>query len=125
MIHLDTHVVVWLYESAARRLSPRAIELIGRERALISPMVCLELAYLHEIDRLRVTSDAILSSLAATLGLAIDECPFALVVEHAAQQTWTRDPFDRLIVGQALARAATLVTADGTIRAHCPAAVWD
>ncbi len=125
MIHLDTHVVVWLYESASQRLPQRAIDLIERERAFISPMVRLELSYLHEINRLRVSGDAILSSLANTLALAVDACPFALVVEHATRQTWTRDPFDRLIVGQALARDAPLITADQTIRANYPAALWD
>jgi PIN domain nuclease of toxin-antitoxin system len=44
---------------------------------------------------------------------------------EALNAAWTNDPFDRIIVSQALANNATgLVTADTTIRMHYPEAVW-
>jgi PIN domain nuclease of toxin-antitoxin system len=46
------------------------------------------------------------------------------VVAGAAQVGWTRDPFDRLIVGQALLDGARLITGDATIRRHCRTATW-
>ncbi|MDQ1473147.1 MAG: hypothetical protein QOJ99_4627, partial [Bryobacterales bacterium] len=40
-------------------------------------------------------------------------------------ETWTRDPFDLMIVSHAKANGyAPLVTADESIRAHYPKAVW-
>lgn len=39
--------------------------------------------------------------------------------------TWTRDPFDRMIAAQAIVADAPLVTADRTILANLPLAVWD
>jgi PIN domain nuclease of toxin-antitoxin system len=40
------------------------------------------------------------------------------------QQHWTRDPFDRLLVGHALARGAPLLTKDRLIRRHFRQAIW-
>jgi PIN domain nuclease of toxin-antitoxin system len=52
VIYLDTHVVAWLYAGELGRLSQFASERIEAEDVLISPMVVLELTYLHEIERL-------------------------------------------------------------------------
>ena len=38
---------------------------------------------------------------------------------------WTRDPFDRLIVAQAIAADGFLLTKDRTILNHSVAALWD
>jgi PIN domain nuclease of toxin-antitoxin system len=43
----------------------------------------------------------------------------------ALGQSWTRDPFDRIIVSQAALRNAPLVTRDQVIRDHYSQAVWD
>jgi PIN domain nuclease of toxin-antitoxin system len=50
--------------------------------------------------------------------------PFTDVSAASLHQQWTRDPFDRLIVGQAIARGAKLVTKDRLIRRHFRGAVW-
>jgi PIN domain nuclease of toxin-antitoxin system len=43
-LYLDTHVLVWLYQDSARRLSARGVEAIETtERLLISPIVELEI----------------------------------------------------------------------------------
>jgi PIN domain nuclease of toxin-antitoxin system len=46
------------------------------------------------------------------------------VVRHALKENWGRDPFDRLIVGNAKANDATLVTKDEKIRRYYPQAIW-
>jgi PIN domain nuclease of toxin-antitoxin system len=52
MIYLDTHVVLWLYLRTGEGLSERARHSIEYEpEILISPMVLLELDYLHEVGR--------------------------------------------------------------------------
>lgn len=49
MIYLDTHVLVWLYASADKKLSPAACVAIEAAKELrISPMVLLEIDFLHE-----------------------------------------------------------------------------
>jgi len=92
--------------------------------AKISPAVVLELEYLHEIGRLAVGGNAITQGLSAQLGLSVCDRPFAAVVEAALDQDWTRDPFDRLIVGQAALSGSTLLTKDQTIRSHYRNAAW-
>ena len=124
MIYLDTHVVAWLYAGDLERLSATALDCLERELLLISPIVQLELEYLREIERVTVSSALILESLGHTLGLEICDLPFARVVLESIQQSWTRDPFDRLIVAQAHARHAPLLSKDQHILDHYERAMW-
>jgi PIN domain nuclease of toxin-antitoxin system len=48
----------------------------------------------------------------------------ALVLGHALEQSWIRDPFDRLIIAQANANEAALVTKDAEIRGHYKRSIW-
>jgi PIN domain nuclease of toxin-antitoxin system len=97
---------------------------LEREDLRVSPIVALELEYLHEIGRTAEAASAVLGELARTLGLAQDEGSLAAVVAAARTLTWTRDPFDRLIVGHAATAGAALLTKDRTIRRHYRQAVW-
>jgi PIN domain nuclease of toxin-antitoxin system len=82
------------------------------------------LQLLHEIKRLRAVALKVIDRLSSEIGLAVCRLPFASVVEHAVEQSWTRDPFDRLIVAQASANDAALVTKDGDIRGHYKRSIW-
>ncbi len=53
-----------------------------------------------------------LAVLSQEIGLRVCGMAFREVVECAFQEAWTRDPFDRLIVANAKARNATLITWD-------------
>lgn len=124
-LYLDTHILVWLYQDGVTRLTPLAVQGIeSADQLLISPMVELELTYLHEIFRINCPALGILEYLRRAIGLETCKQPFAAVVGAALALDWTRDPFDRLIVAQAANREAPLLTADQNIRAHYPAAVW-
>lgn len=124
-LYLDTHVLVWLYQDGATRLTPAGAQAIETtERLLISPMVELELTYLHEISRINCSAATILDTLRRDLDLEACKLPFASVVGAALPQTWTRDPFDRLIVAQAAHGHAPLLTADRNILGHYPGALW-
>lgn len=122
--YLDTHVAIWLFGGENRRLSARALEQIRHDEVLISPAVVLELQLLHEIKRVKTTALKVIDRLSAEIGLAICRIPFAAVVEHALDQAWTRDPFDRLIVANALANDAPLITKDEEVRRHYGRCVW-
>jgi PIN domain nuclease of toxin-antitoxin system len=45
-------------------------------------------------------------------------------VRRASELTWTRDPFDRLIVAQAMGKNFRLLTKDAGIRRHSSLAFW-
>ncbi len=124
VIRLDTHVVVWLYAGEIDRLSKRARALLETEIPVISPIVELELAFLREIERITVGATEIVADLGDRIGLASSTMPMESVVTAAVPLHWTRDPFDRLIVGDALAASAKLITKDVMLRERSGCAVW-
>lgn len=125
MIHLDTHVVVWLYAGLHDRIPEGLRARLGTEPLAISPTVTLELALLTEIGRLAATPEAIVGELERALGLRADDTAFATVVHTAAGLDFTRDPFDRLIAAQSIAAGAALATKDPRMLAHLDTAVWE
>lgn len=64
------------------------------------------------------------AALEQDLGLRICRLPFGSVVQNALGQKWTRDPFDRLIVANAKASGARLITKEERIRRHYSFAIW-
>ncbi len=124
MIYLDTHVVVWAYAGEVERFPAPVRAKIEENDLLISPIVLLELQYLREIDRLTVSPTVLLENLASTIGLAVCDLPLTRVITEALLQTWTRDPFDRIITASAAARGAPLLTKDETILRQYPRALW-
>jgi PIN domain nuclease of toxin-antitoxin system len=125
MIYLDTHVVVWAYAGEIDRLPPSVRTRIEENDLLISPFVLLELKYLYEIERLTVEPGVIYENLSITIGLTVCDLPLMRVITEALPQTWTRDPFDRIITATATARGAALLTKDEGIRAHYSKACWE
>jgi PIN domain nuclease of toxin-antitoxin system len=125
LIYLDTNVVIWLQGLATQHLSKRAIDLLDQEMDLrISPMVRLELQYLYEIQRIGAPAASVVDELGARLGVTVCRAAFPAVVASAESFAWTRDPFDRIIVAQALLHDAPLLTADQLIHKHYAGAVW-
>jgi PIN domain nuclease of toxin-antitoxin system len=125
VIYLDTHVVLWLYEGLLEKFSTKARELIDGNDLLISPMVRLELEYMHEIHRCSQGSHVILGELQGQVGLSVCDLPFDRVARKAVEIQWTRDPFDRMIVAHAACRELQLLTKDASIGRHAKLAVWN
>jgi PIN domain nuclease of toxin-antitoxin system len=125
VIHLDTHVVAWLYAGRTDILPAAARRAIDEHELLVSPMVVLELQYLYEIRRTTARAEVVLEALGREIGLGICDHPFKQITAVALEESWTRDPFDRLIVAQAKARGVALVTKDSTIQQHYPRVIWD
>lgn len=124
LIYLDTHVVVWLFSERFDLLSPLGRSLIEGNDLYISPMVGLELQYLFETRRISRPAQEVVDTLIRDLGLIICDLPFEQIVRAAWRESWTRDPFDRILVSQARLRGAPLLTQDSTIRKRYEDAVW-
>ena len=124
MTYLDTHAVVWLYMGETARFGAAARKAMTDEDVRVSPMACLELEFLHEIGRLKPTASRVLESLAADLDLTVCTLSFKIVAEQAQKEKWSRDPFDRLIVANARASNAALVSKDASILRNYSRAVW-
>ena len=112
MILLDTNAVIWLDQHHARA---RALTKAG-SRVLLSPASLLELQLLDEIGRLRLRSG--LRGVIESDRWTIDEPPALEWFEYAAEESWTRDPFDRLIAAHALLRRWRLATGDARLCAR-------
>jgi PIN domain nuclease of toxin-antitoxin system len=124
VIHLDTHVVIWMFTGEGERLPPKVVKRIESDPIVVSPMVMIEIDLLREIGRITEGGQTMLDDLRVRAGLDVSSTPLASIVASAHSLTWTRDPFDRLIVANALADGATLLTRDRNIRKHCRSAAW-
>lgn len=124
VVHLDTHVLVWLYAGDLDRVPVEIRKRLESDALQISPAVILELEYLYEIRRVTEPPGAVVADLAARLGLTVSDVAFQSVIAMAVDLVWTRDPFDRLIVAQSQAQGVPLITADKLIRKHYKAALW-
>ncbi len=125
MIHIDTHIAIWLFNAERKRLTTAAMDVLAREQMGYSPMVRHELDLLYERKRLPAPSpDAILQYMSAAFNAAESQIDFSRLIDKATKLKWTRDPFDRFIVAHAIVDGARLVTADERILEHFQNAVW-
>ena len=123
--YLDTNVIVWLAQGDLKRISPKAQVVLEQAELLISPMVLVELEYLHEIQRILLSSREILLKVEHEVGIRVCDLPFPRIANVVIDEKWTRDPFDRTIVAHAKANGlAVLITADEEIAKHYPKAIW-
>ena len=124
MIYLDTHIVVWLYAGEIKKLSEQAKELINGHEVIISPVVRLELQYLFEIQRVTDEANEIVFDLSDRIGLKMCDKSLNTIVSGALDFSWTRDPFDRIIVANAAVNNNILVTKDKNILENYEKALW-
>jgi len=124
MMYLDTHVLVKLWLGAVDDLGPVARKTVSAEELIVSPAAILELELLHEIRRLTPTANKLVATLGEQFGLRVSDLPFQTVVQHAITEKWGGDPFDRLIVANATADNAPLLTKDQKIHRHYTRAIW-
>ena len=105
-------MVVWLFAEADRIPTP-VRQRIDEGELFVSPMVRLELSLLAELGRVRLPAEAVLSTLRSDLDLQVEESGWLRGAEIADHLSWTRDPFDRLIVAHGIAFAAPCAPATG------------
>lgn len=123
-VFLDTHAAIFLWEGRQEVFGRASRELLERAVLLISPLVRLEMWLLREVGKLAVEPGHLLDGLTTELGVAEPADPLPAVIAQAQPLSWTRDPFDRLIVATALLHGSPLITRDRTITAHYPESVW-
>lgn len=120
---LDTHAVLWWLLDDPR-LSDRAAEALvdPANRVLLSAAVVWEIAIKRSLGKLEVPED-----FRATLHRGGAQ-PLSVSLSHAAaveRLPWHhRDPFDRMLVAQALAEDAAIVSRDGALQPYGVQLVW-
>lgn len=121
---LDTNIVLWLLLGDDSAIpDPIQTELEDNDNDVyVSAASVWELAIKRSLGRFTIEDDWV----AALYGLDLDHMP--VTAEHvAAVETlpWHhRDPFDRLLVAQAITENLVVVTADRTIPSYEVSVLW-
>jgi PIN domain nuclease of toxin-antitoxin system len=120
---LDTHAALWWLADDAR-VGRNAERQLSDEtnRVLLSAAVIWEVAIKRSLGKLQAPAD-----LAQTL-LNAGAQPLAVTLDHAAgveELPWHhRDPFDRLLVAQALIEGAAIVSQDVRFGQYGVSLLW-
>ncbi len=120
---LDTHVALWAIVNDAR-LPKSAADLIAEpaNSVAVSAATVWEIAIKHAANRGRATDMPVSGPQALAFFHAAGYELLAVSAEHAAAvqslPDLHRDPFDRLLVAQALHEPLRLITHDATVKAY-------
>jgi PIN domain nuclease of toxin-antitoxin system len=110
---LDSHILVWL-DAGDERLRPSVLEMLRRaEQRYLSAATAWELSLKQSAGKLRLRApvSAMLEAFRLVelpVKIRHGDCAAQLPLHH-------RDPFDRMLVAQALMEDLILVTADGKL----------
>ena len=122
---LDTQAFLW-WVSDDGRLSRRARTTIAAEHGYLSSASCWEMAIKASLGELALDApiERFVSEQLAANGLRMLEIELEDVARVAALPFHHRDPFDRLLVAQALRRDLRVVSADRAFTAYGVKRVW-
>lgn len=114
---LDTQIYLWILNDSPR-LSQRAREIIlAADQVLVSAATIWEAAIKIALGKLRVDPALLVAEIARS---GFIELP--ILARHAAAVSALpmhhKDPFDRLLIAQALTEPARLLTADSVLQSY-------
>lgn len=124
---LDTHAFLWWYEGN-RRMSLPARQAVDDDsnQVLVSAASAWEIATKHRLGKLP-SADPIASDIAGAIAdQDFEELP--ITVEEAARAGALpgphRDPFDRMLIAQALSRDLLLISTDAAFDQYHVRRLW-
>ena len=124
---LDTHVFIW-WDSEPARLSPRALALCqDRQNTLLLSVVSLwEMQIKLQLGKLKLALPLkeIVEGQRRTNNVEILPVTLEHVLGLENLPPYHKDPFDRLLVAQAIVEEAVLVSADPNIAKYPVQIVW-
>lgn len=118
---LDTHCWLWLKADASRLPSPVRRRLLRDPRALVLSSVCvMEIVIKQSSGKLSLGAGGPRQFVAELLddGVTTLDAGVEHMLRMALLPPRHRDPFDRLLVAQALVEGLTLVSADAQVLAY-------
>lgn len=122
---LDTHILLW-WMTADRRLSKSLARVLASAEndIAVSAASIWEIAIKRTLGRIDVDLDELLSAIGAQ-GMAEIPIRFAHSLRLADLPRNHDDPFDRILIAQAIAEGRRLVTGDDAILAYAGVAGFD
>ena len=126
-ILLDTHVFLW-WNEASPALSKRAYGLLAspRNTLVLSVVSAWEVVIKTQGGKLRLPElpSVYIPTRAAHYGMEILPVSLAHVLAAESLPPHHRDPFDRLLVAQAVAEQIAVLSADPQIRQYAIEVLW-
>ncbi len=116
---LDTHILVWVMQDA-KALKPKARRLIDAADSVhVSSVVLWEVAIKAALGKLKIDSDLLDAML---LRMAFKPLPVSWQHARALRNlpSLHRDPFDRMLIAQAVSEPMHLLTSDAALAAYGP-----
>lgn len=124
---LDTVAFLW-WVTDDRQLSPEAIGLIGdsSRRVFLSPVSVWEIVVKHGLGRLPLPEDPAILVPRLRADHGFEELPLTegAVLQLGRLPVLHRDPFDRMLLCQAIEEGLTVVTPDQQLRQYPVRTAW-
>jgi PIN domain nuclease of toxin-antitoxin system len=125
---IDAHALLWWVTSSGSQLSSRAREVLADSStdALVGAGALYEIAFKSRIGRLELPGppDVYLPRLLRRHAFAVLPIAEAHVLRAGSLPLIHRDPWDRLLVGQAQVESLPIVTADPAIDQYDVEVIW-
>lgn len=119
---LDTHVFLWWCSDSSRLSRDAVASISGADQVYVSAASAWECAIKSSIGKLRLAR----SVLSGILDSGFEHLP--VTADHAAVVAGLdhhhKDPFDRMLVAQAICEGLTLVTADAAMARYGAPVLW-
>ena len=114
---LDSHILIWLMEDDARLTAEMRAFIAGATEVFASTASIWELAIKASVGKLHLDVERLAGLLDAA---GIGELPITRqhAIAMASLPPLHRDPFDRLLVAQAMSEPMRLLTADPQLAAY-------
>jgi PIN domain nuclease of toxin-antitoxin system len=126
-ILLDTHTFLW-WNEASRRLSKKALVLLAdpANTLLLSVVSAWELVLKAQTGKLRLSESPSVYVPTRMAHYAMEALPVTLAHVLAAESLpfFHRDPFDRLLISQAIIEGIPIVTSDPEFRRYPIKVLW-
>lgn len=123
---LDTHAVVWLLNGSSRLSEPARDAIENAERGFVSAATAWEITTKHRIGKLEWLFEPIdrLEDMIKSAGLQILPIAFAHAAVSGSLRIAHADPFDRMLIAQAIAEDLVLVSNERRFDAFGVRRLW-
>ena len=124
---LDTHTLLWwLFDDPQLSAKARALIADPGNTVLVSTASAWEVAIKHRIGKLPEAGEAVRRFASLIREARMEALPIG--IEHALQagsfSTAHRDPFDRMLVSQAIVHGLTILTPDSLVTQYPGRTTW-
>lgn len=122
---LDTHALLWFLGNDARLPSATKQRIEDADTVLVSIASLWEIAIKANIGKLTLfTSFETIETNLINLGIEIVSIAFEDLVTYLSLPLHHRDPFDRILVAQAINRSLILISRDTQLDAYSIQRLW-